>query len=388
LHASTNIERYDLFSQENGRHCWVAYLVAAICVFSFWSTSALEIGSVLLILLFPPLRAQDLLREARSLPFILWGIYVCTVLVSIALSPYPRQSFDSLNSLWHALLFPVAFVHRWSRHELQIISTSAVLSATIASAVVLFRFLTEELPYAEPSCTGLTSFTTVLALAGVVSIQQIQARMRAPKRELLLRWCSYAIITAAVFFAVRFTASLVLVAGSLALLAFLSPRILPLWLGIAGTLVVVSPAALHMKWTWIVSGGVVDRYVLWSAGLDLLARLPLLGYGPGSYWEILPNEALSALMYHPPSSWHNDFLQIFLESGWLAGLVFCGGILALLINLFRNFADKQARVFGTTLLGAMIVIAAADSVISTALLGTVWWLLLGGMVGVVKNYSA
>jgi O-antigen ligase len=60
------------------------------------------------------------------------------------------------------------------------------------------------------------------------------------------------------------------------------------------------------------------RDVLWRGAALLLPRHPVVGFGPRTFTEIFP--LLDQLPIRGVGSWHNDYLQVYMESG-LLGLV-------------------------------------------------------------------
>ncbi len=107
------------------------------------------------------------------------------------------------------------------------------------------------------------------------------------------------------------------------------------------------------------------RDVLWKGGMELATERPIVGFGPRSfpvifpYFDLIPDKGVG--------TWHNDVLQVFLESGAIGLATY----LWLLVTAFV-VAIRNVRSFtGDELLGPL----------SIGLLMAVIALVLGGLVG-------
>jgi len=75
---------------------------------------------------------------------------------------------------------------------------------------------------------------------------------------------------------------------------------------------------LDWKSSQIMSG----RPALWKAGFEKLKDLPPTGYGPNTFKKIFPSESWEKVEDKQTSSWHNEYLQVILESGIFTFLFF------------------------------------------------------------------
>jgi len=102
-----------------------------------------------------------------------------------------------------------------------------------------------------------------------------------------------------------------------------------------------------------------DRDVLWKAAFMIGDQHPVLGFGPRTFGEIFPLR--DQLADAGVGSWHNDYLQIYMESGllgvcsllWLLGSTFYFGVRTLKSHLL----PEHLRVVLTGLLAAVAVLA-------------------------------
>jgi O-antigen ligase len=61
-----------------------------------------------------------------------------------------------------------------------------------------------------------------------------------------------------------------------------------------------------------------DRDIIWKGASELMSKHPLIGFGPRTFQEIFPYK--NEFNDRGVAGWHNDFLQVYFESG-LPGLL-------------------------------------------------------------------
>jgi O-antigen ligase len=118
-------------------------------------------------------------------------------------------------------------------------------------------------------------------------------------------------------------------------------------------------------------------------GLKQIPGAPIFGYGPGSYPRVLPDEARKRFINLPPSSWHNDMIETWLDSGPIAAaalgaLVFLG-VVAWMRGAWRGVREWFYRPGGVEglLFICLVAFGLAGSVVTTSVLGLAFWFLLG-----------
>jgi lipopolysaccharide cholinephosphotransferase len=73
-----------------------------------------------------------------------------------------------------------------------------------------------------------------------------------------------------------------------------------------------------------------ERDVLWMGALQISSNHPILGYGPYTFSEIFPFP--DQLKDTKIGGWHNDYIQVYIESGSLSLLA----MLWLMITIYRQ----------------------------------------------------
>ena len=82
------------------------------------------------------------------------------------------------------------------------------------------------------------------------------------------------------------------------------------------------------------------RNIIWNTAVEMSTQHPLLGFGPQTFEAIFPNYNL--LLDKKISSWHNDYIEIYMESG-LIGL--CSYIW-LMVAVYKRGVACYRRTIG------------------------------------------
>ena len=100
-----------------------------------------------------------------------------------------------------------------------------------------------------------------------------------------------------------------------------------------------------------------DRDILYEAFFDLADAHPLLGFGPRTFEKVFPYR--DRLADKEVGSWHNDYIQIYLESGIIALLIF----LALIYQIMSKskwvlFKPKKLGLLDEEVFAVLVAIIA------------------------------
>ncbi len=125
-----------------------------------------------------------------------------------------------------------------------------------------------------------------------------------------------------------------------------------------------------------------DRDVLLEGTKDLFLEFknPLLGYGPRSFQDIFPYSDM--LTDKGIGSWHNDFIQMYFESGALGLISFIFIIMVpylFLIKLLKKNIDMEYKIIlcGVTLgLSGLILSALTAGFIDSPVLSIIFAFLI------------
>jgi len=135
-------------------------------------------------------------------------------------------------------------------------------------------------------------------------------------------------------------------------------RKLVLFVAIVAAIIIVLVPMFRERLLEIIffSRNLSDRDVIWQGASMIYSKHPLFGFGPMTFREIFP--LFEKLVDKYISSWHNDYLQVYMESGiigvltflWLGFSVFyCG------MDIFLSkFADSYNKDLAFALMLAMV----------------------------------
>lgn len=129
------------------------------------------------------------------------------------------------------------------------------------------------------------------------------------------------------------------------------------------------------------------RDVLWKIGLDRFMEKPLIGHGIGSFSEIVTSKQRDTLPDKDVGDWHNQYLQLIVESGIVGLIAFLWVIFEMVRGFMisiRNSQDSNAvhlSQSGLALLAGVLIIGFFDVFLSSPVGNVCFWCLTGVAVG-------
>jgi O-antigen ligase len=109
-----------------------------------------------------------------------------------------------------------------------------------------------------------------------------------------------------------------------------------------------------------------DRDVLWQGAGMIYSEHPVFGFGPLTFREIFP--LLEKLLDQNISSWHNDYLQVYMESGIIGLLTFLWLGFSVFYCAIEIFLSKFVDTYSKDLAFALMLAMAA--LYATGIVGT------------------
>lgn len=279
----------------------------------------------------------------------LWGSillpsFLVLVLLSSLFSPDLVSAVPQLKKSWVMIcIFPmVAFSWAFSSRRLLDL---LILGTVVASLVGLFRFMTGAVERAAPFSGGYTT----MALFEAAMIPMALAFF-AEKRS-LKRWfyiSAGAIMGAGLLFSGTRAGWLAAAMGILIVGFYLDKKRTVIGLLIAIALLAAIPQSRGLiieRFKSDKEGGVTSgRASLYIASLGPISHLPFWGYGPGSFRQLVPESILEKIGDTGIKSWHSTPLEVLIESGPLALIVFLGLASGPLLVCWRNRAKARGNV--------------------------------------------
>lgn len=341
----------------------------------FWSIAALELFTAAFITLgiARQIRTAAPLPRGGSLPFLLWLVYACGMLAAVALSPF-AASAGYLNKHWHAFVFPCLLLLRPRTADLRLPALMLVASGAAASAAALVRLGLEGGNRLQPLYVGEMTFALGALAAGIVAAACL-AEVRCGASA---RWTAagaLALITAALVMSTGRAAVFLLALAVAILLARWDYRALAAWLATLAAAFAAAPERLRMKFEWLLAGRPLERYAVWGMAAEPLRKLPLTGFGPGTFRELVP--VLPPGVDPGLGSWHSEPLQTLIEGGWGAALAYAALVTTALLRSGRTVRRSPLPAAGRTAVMLVLLALAAEGLVnalaSSPAVSVLWW---------------
>ncbi len=135
------------------------------------------------------------------------------------------------------------------------------------------------------------------------------------------------------------------------------------------------------------------RDVVWSIAYEKIEGHLLVGHGLGSFKSLVTIEDRNRLPDKYIGDWHNQFVQLIMESG-LIGL---SAFLWLIFELYRGFASsfrraknidaKKGALSGIAVLSGAIVFSMFETFLNSPVANVTFWCLIGISVGYLVSYE-
>ncbi|MCE1164107.1 MAG: O-antigen ligase family protein [Bacteroidetes bacterium] len=84
-----------------------------------------------------------------------------------------------------------------------------------------------------------------------------------------------------------------------------------------------------------------DRDILWKGAMKIIFDKPFLGFGPNTFTDIFMDREL--LVDKLVKSWHNEYIQVYIESGIFALGVYLYMYAMIIVKTFKAFRMKPAH---------------------------------------------
>ncbi len=282
-------------------------------------------------------------------------------LISIFLSEYPSSSYESLykEALFYTTAAVIPFYFKTLDKKLVLnVMFAFILGAAILSIIGSTRFFLGQVDRAQSFTSSYTVFSAYLLSA--FSVALFFPKKTKTILQLLIWSLLYIIIL------IGIVASLGRANIGIALMLLFSAFVLkqiPLkQVFILGLFFIVAVSIYIFKPSPLIEQRVEnitqlsDRDIIWQGAKEISLQHPLLGFGPRTFHQAFPFRERFA--DKGIGGWHNDFLQIYFESGIIgltAFLVLLWVIIKTSISQLRNKnLDKELRLISASVLASVI----------------------------------
>ncbi len=301
-------------------------------------------------------------KKAFDIFTLLILIFGAVRILSIVLSQFPSDSVQSYykDALFYFSFFAFSFYLKAMRKDkLEKIVYIFIISAIAISIIGLVLFNLKLVERAQSFSSGYATFSSYL-------ITSLGLYIALPfKEERKYAWqarsIGMALILAGVVTSMGrtniFIAGLLFIAG----LFFKKIKIKPA-IVIAVLTVLISLSSFEMNKKEITNRvdnptTLSDRNIILKGAVDLAFVHPLLGFGPRTFHDIFPYTNL--LADKGIGSWHNDFIQVYFESGILGELSFLAIIFMFMVIALKYLKGSPAnRILKDVTFGSLLGFAA------------------------------
>ena len=366
-------------------------LVASVCSFLF-SLFLLQlfVGALSVLWIFDKFSEK---KKAFDIFSKVIFIFLVVRIISILFSSYPGDSNQAYykDALFYFGFFSFDFyLKTLDKKRIKIIVYSFAVAAAVIALIGLIRFNLSLVDRAQSFSSGYSTFSSYL-LAGFGVLICLSTDI---KNVYILKTVLLALILSGVITSLGRTNIVTIILLFIA--AFFLKKINIKEASIIILLTVVLSAisfynnSVEANARMEQPASLSDRDVLLKGSKDLFLEFnnPVLGYGPRTFKDIFPYRGM--LTDKGIGSWHNDFIQIYFESGIL-GLAALLTIIFItyyfLIKILKNNIDNDYKmILLGVLLGfsGLILSALTAGFIDSPVLSLVFALLISLVSGI--NY--
>jgi O-antigen ligase len=290
-------------------------------------------------------------------------IFAFVRLISIIFSKFPESSNQSFykEALFYAVIVALPFyLKTLNKDKLLKLVLIFIFGAALMSLVGITKFVIGDVKRAEAFSSGYTVFSSYLLVAFGIALyfpEKVKIGKLKYYKSTLIIIIFLGIIT-----------SLGRMSMAIALLLFLSAVVfkkfnlkqiitLSIVFLMIGLLYYYYPSQeISQRVTNITQ--LSDRDILWKGAMKIAGEHPFIGFGPRTFNDIFP--LTSQFEDKQIGAWHNDFLQIYFESGLLGLLSFIFLLVAILGTSFNQIRNKKMdadiKALSASIFGSLIAL--------------------------------
>jgi len=356
-------------------------LLALICLTNIFSTALVQTFVVMLTLVVVgcllSLRPVVFRRTPLDLPYL---VFILGRIISLVFSQDPARSFPALYLEYYFYIVFFLVTQSLRRNEItatQVLTMILVGAGAVAALTGTLKVLFSlELRGSSTTAGPYTLGGYLCALLPLALLLPLHDEKRGGGRW---QWLAVLAMCVGIVFTydrIHWTA----MALTLVVALVFSRKRMPVIVLCCALLLSLSLPSLRLRVEELVNIGEVTsgRDVLWRGALLLIKEHPLVGFGPRSFGSIFP--LFAEMPVRGVGSWHNDYLQVYLDSGLIGLLPLLWLVVATYIHGWRSMRSSamppQTRRVIVSLLLSMSVVFLVGGVLDT-LVGILFRILLG-----------
>lgn len=341
-------------------------ILAGSLIFSLFIAQAVVILLVILWLIkLIVYKKANLKNNPFTFPFI---AFVTARIISVFLSTDFSQSIQILNKeiFFYPLFFIVVDIFpiddkQYFKWFLLILFSAAVIASIYGSSIVLFGFSER----AESTTSGYYTLGTFLTVVVALLLVIGSDKYFIPSK---LVW-AFSLI--AIVIGILFTFNRIhwaIIGMIIFVFGFIRERKIIFFISLAAAIIIVSVPVFRERFLQLLlfASNLSDRDVLWRGAGMIYLEHPVFGFGPLTFREIFP--LMEMLNDKHVTSWHNDYLQVYMESGILGLITFLWLGVSVFYFGLKTLLKKSIDAYNKDLVLALILAMVAFYL--TGLVGT------------------
>lgn len=281
-------------------------------------------------------------RFQRSPLLIPVTLFIVARIAAIPLSIDPSASVDAFRTEipFYVLFYVVHFEWDAHREDRLRVVLLLIVAAALLAVVIGFARYTQGLDHRLTSSTA-GYYTLGMYLATVFAMVFALGR----NTDLFPQRWSWLLMTAILLVGLLFTFNRlhwVVAALAAVVVGVLRERRILLVLVLLGVAAVVAVEPLQERFLQLLhaDGNMSGRDVIWRGAWMLIAERPVFGFGLRTFTQVFP------LFDEAPDkgigSWHNDYLQVYMDSGLAALIPFIAIIVVTIYMGWKNHRNWRA----------------------------------------------
>ena len=265
-------------------------------------------------------------------------------LISIFLSEYPQSSYESFykEGLFYTSAAAIPFyLKTLDKKSILTLMLAFIIGAAVMSLVGSTRYFLNQVERAQAFTSSYAVFSSYLLAA--FSVALFYPKKIKSNSQILLWSAVYIIILIGIVTSLgRANIAIALLILVSAILFKQIPLKQIIVLGIfflIGALIYIynPPASMEQRVENITQ--LSDRDIIWQGAKEISLNHPLLGYGPRTFHQVFPFKERFA--DKGIGGWHNDFLQIYFESGIAGVISFIVLLFVIIKTSFNQLKNKK-----------------------------------------------
>ncbi len=285
-------------------------------------------------------------EKRKTAGMILYAIIIFGLvrLISVFLSDFPHESYQVFykEAIFYTSAVSLSFYYKaLGKNDIIKLMNFFIIGALIVSLIGIYRFYSGDVDRAQSFSGSYTAFSSYLLAAFSFSLF---FNKDYSKKSNQITW----VIIYAILFLGIFTSlgrANLLIAVLIFLVSIVFRQIKPLQLialaifivGFFSMNILFPSDKIEQRATNITQ--LSDRDVIWEGALRIISEKPITGFGPRTFSQIFPLK--EKFQDKGVGGWHNDFLQIYFESGLIGLLSFLFLLFMIMKQLINQIKDKK-----------------------------------------------